>query len=201
MPARVASHFARHAAGDRWAAVAGIGLQGRKVGHCAHEWVWHPSCTSAPGTFLPRNLHRAFPAPAHHLTHPCAPRPHRLQLRLFLRRGRPRCLTLCCSVPDPPLAGSLMITTPQGAERHYTLSYSDFCRHLESEPSFVAWFVQVGACTAHMATPADVRSLPVWLHRRTCKHQGGACCPLLPADRSRCAGADDRPALGGRAAV
>lgn len=38
-----------------------------------------------------------------------------------------------------------MITTPQGAERHYTLSYAEFCHRLETEPSFAAWFEQVGA--------------------------------------------------------
>ncbi len=36
-----------------------------------------------------------------------------------------------------------MITTPQGAERHYTASYADFCLRLESEPAFAAWFKQV----------------------------------------------------------
>lgn len=38
-----------------------------------------------------------------------------------------------------------MITTPQGAERHYTLSYAEFCHRLETKPSFAAWFEQVGA--------------------------------------------------------
>lgn len=47
------------------------------------------------------------------------------------------------SFPRPSATGSNMITTPQGAERHYTLSYSDFCRRLQEEPSFSCWFEQV----------------------------------------------------------
>ena len=42
-----------------------------------------------------------------------------------------------------PTAGSNMITTPHGAERHYTMSYSDFCRRLQDDPPFAAWFQEV----------------------------------------------------------
>ncbi|PRW20927.1 hypothetical protein C2E21_8600 [Chlorella sorokiniana] len=48
--------------------------------------------------------------------------------------------------------GSLMITTPQGAERHYTLSYAEFCRRLETEPSFAVWFKQIEADVRELMT-------------------------------------------------
>ncbi|KAG2493115.1 hypothetical protein HYH03_008778 [Edaphochlamys debaryana] len=39
--------------------------------------------------------------------------------------------------------GSMMIITPVGASRHYTLSYSDFYRRYYSDPAFAAWLKPV----------------------------------------------------------
>ena len=36
----------------------------------------------------------------------------------------------------------MMVTTPAGAERHYTLSYADFWARLDQEPGFARWFDQ-----------------------------------------------------------
>lgn len=52
--------------------------------------------------------------------------------------------------------GTLMITTPMGAERHYTMSYGDFHTRLESDPSFSRWFTEMEADAMHLATG------PVW---------------------------------------
>lgn len=39
--------------------------------------------------------------------------------------------------------GTLMITTPMGASRHYTVSYGDFHARLDKEPSFRYWFEEI----------------------------------------------------------
>ncbi len=39
--------------------------------------------------------------------------------------------------------GTLMITTPMGASRHYTVSYGDFHARLDQEPSFRYWFEEI----------------------------------------------------------
>lgn len=39
--------------------------------------------------------------------------------------------------------GTLMITTPMGASRHYTVSYGDFHARIEQEPSFRYWFEEI----------------------------------------------------------
>lgn len=36
--------------------------------------------------------------------------------------------------------GSLMIVTPMGAQRHYTMTYSDFCIKMKDMPEFSTWF-------------------------------------------------------------
>lgn len=36
--------------------------------------------------------------------------------------------------------GSLMITTPNGAEVHYTMSYAAFCDRMANDPAFAEWF-------------------------------------------------------------
>ena len=40
--------------------------------------------------------------------------------------------------------GSYMVTTPMGAERHYTLSYGDFRMRSDADAAFKLWFEQVG---------------------------------------------------------
>lgn len=52
--------------------------------------------------------------------------------------------------------GTLMITTPMGAERHYTMSYGDFHSRLESDPNFARWFEEMEAGAMELATG------PVW---------------------------------------
>ena len=39
--------------------------------------------------------------------------------------------------------GSYMVTTPMGAERHYTLSYGDFRMRCDTDAWFKQWFEQV----------------------------------------------------------
>ena len=48
--------------------------------------------------------------------------------------------------------GTLMITTPMGAERHYTMSYGDFHTLLESDPAFARWFEEIEADAIDLAT-------------------------------------------------
>ena len=62
---------------------------------------------------------------------------------------------------DPPLLrvsrgqqraiGTLMITTPMGAERHYTMSYGDFHSKLDEDPSFARWFIDIKANVRELA--------------------------------------------------
>lgn len=52
--------------------------------------------------------------------------------------------------------GTMMITTPMGAERHYTMSYGDFHTRLETDPHFSRWFEEMEAGAM------DLASGPVW---------------------------------------
>lgn len=48
--------------------------------------------------------------------------------------------------------GSFMITTPMGAERHYTLSYGEFSHKLETEAEFRHWFDNIESDIMDLAT-------------------------------------------------
>ena len=47
-----------------------------------------------------------------------------------------------------------MISTPMGAERHYTLSYGEFCARLSSDPAFAARLAPIRADIAALASGA-----------------------------------------------
>ena len=48
--------------------------------------------------------------------------------------------------------GSFMISTPMGAERHYTLSYGEFCHRLTADPEFAARLAPLRADIALLAS-------------------------------------------------
>ena len=48
--------------------------------------------------------------------------------------------------------GSFMISTPMGAERHYTLSYGEFCARLSSDSAFAARMAPIRSDIAALAT-------------------------------------------------
>ena len=48
--------------------------------------------------------------------------------------------------------GSFMISTPMGAERHYTLSYGEFCERLGADPAFAARIAPLRADVAALAS-------------------------------------------------
>ncbi len=48
--------------------------------------------------------------------------------------------------------GSFMISTPMGAERHYTLSYGEFCARLSSDPALAARLAPIRADIAALAS-------------------------------------------------
>lgn len=50
-----------------------------------------------------------------------------------------------------------MITTPMGAERHYTMSYGQFHERLESDEQFRWWFKEMEADVIDLATGSPWR--------------------------------------------
>lgn len=56
--------------------------------------------------------------------------------------------------------GAVMTATPMGAERHYTLSYSEFVQRLRSDPSFAAWFAPVERDLVALLTGPSWRGQP-----------------------------------------
>ncbi|GBG00385.1 hypothetical protein Rsub_13137 [Raphidocelis subcapitata] len=48
--------------------------------------------------------------------------------------------------------GAMMVTTPAGAKRHYTMSYADFANRLQTDPSFAAWFQPIEEALADLLT-------------------------------------------------
>jgi hypothetical protein len=56
--------------------------------------------------------------------------------------------------------GAVMTVTPMGAERHYTLSYSDFVERLRTDAQFAAWFRPIERDLAALLTGPSWRGQP-----------------------------------------
>jgi len=63
--------------------------------------------------------------------------------------------------------GSVMVATPMGAERHYTLSYSEFVARLRSDPQFAAWFRPLERDLAALLTGPSWRGRAPGVHAWT----------------------------------
>lgn len=72
--------------------------------------------------------------------------------------------------------GTFMISTPMGAERHYTGSYGDFTSRLDDVPSFAKWFEQL------QADALDLSTGPPWRGEGPFPFGCVACC--LSSDSS-----------------
>ena len=71
----------------------------------------------------------------------------------------------------PPHAGSYMVGSPMGAERHYTLTYTEFHTRMEDDAAgFRQWFLQVGGVLA-CALPCCLPKAPLWCAGHVC-----ICC-------------------------
>jgi hypothetical protein len=63
-----------------------------------------------------------------------------------------------------------MISTPNGARKHYTCSYSDFFLRFDADPNFQRWFAKV-------ATPLPAAAQDSWRRWHPCR--AAALLPCL----------------------